>query len=336
MNMRTTKPFYRLKSLIVLLVLSVSITACGEESGSEANETTELTVLLDWYPNALHTFLYEAEEQGYFEDAGLKVNLKVPASTDDALKLAATGKADLVLSYQMQIAIARSEDVPVKSVAAVVRHPLNQLFVPADSEIKSPKDLVGKKIGYPSLALSESIVKSMVEFDGGDSSKVDFIDIGYDLIPAITTKRVDAIIGGYINHEKLLIERDGMDITTFDPSQFGVPDYYEIVIAAGDDTINKKSDALKAFLEAATKGQEYVAAHPEESLKLLLENQEKDFALEEDVEKESLNMLIPLMNEGTEDFGAQSEQTWQSVIDWLKETGTITKDLEAKDMFIDL
>lgn len=328
---------YRWKTVFVLLLLSLCLTACGGGGkAGGAGETTELTVLLDWYPNAPHTFLYAAEEQGYFQDAGLKVNLKIPASTDDALKLAATGKADIVFSYQMQVAIARAEDIPVKSVGAIVRHPLNQLFVTADSGIQSPKDLVGKKIGFPSLPLDEALVKSMVEGDGGDASKLDFIDIGWDLIPAISTNRVDAIIGGYINHEKLLLEREGIAITAFDPSQFGVPDYYELVAVAGEDTIDQKGDAIKAFWEAAVQGQEYVAEHPDESLDLLLKNQSQDFALEEDVEKESLNILLPLMAEGDQPFADQSEDVWQSVIDWLKATGTISKDLKASDMYVNL
>ena len=54
------------------------------EAGQTEAVQTELTVLLDWYPNAVHTFLYAAEEQGYFEEAGLKVKLQTPADTNDA------------------------------------------------------------------------------------------------------------------------------------------------------------------------------------------------------------------------------------------------------------
>lgn len=113
------------------IALSLALAgAAGCASNKQAEPgLTELTVLLDWYPNAVHTFLYAAEEQGYFKDAGLKVKLQTPADTNDALKLVATGKADLALSYQMQVAVSRSEDIPIVSVAAIVRHPLNQLFV---------------------------------------------------------------------------------------------------------------------------------------------------------------------------------------------------------------
>lgn len=324
------------------LVFALLLTACSSEKngsssgGSEGTKTEELTVLLDWYPNAVHTFLYAAEEQGYFEEEGLKVKLQTPADTNDALKLVATGKADLAISYQMQVAVARAEEIPVVSVGAIVRHPLNQLFVSEATGIKSPKELVGKKIGYPSTPMNEALVNTMVKADGGDPSNLDYVDIGWDLIPAMTTSRVDGIIGGYINHEKLLLEKEGEKLTVFNPADYGVPDYYELVLTASEKELDSKSDAIKRFLAAAAKGQEYTASHPDEALKLLLDKQSADFPLDADIEKQSLNILLPLMDAGDEPFGSQSEDSWTKVIGWLTEHGQLKKPVEASEAFRNL
>src|SRR4051812_22076043 len=125
--METRKSNKRVWLSTALAVSLIAATGCTSTKKTESAET-ELTVLLDWYPNAVHTFLYAAEEQGYYKAAGLKVKLQTPADTNDAIKLVATGKADLALSYQMQVALSRSEDIPIVSVGAIVRHPLNQLF----------------------------------------------------------------------------------------------------------------------------------------------------------------------------------------------------------------
>ncbi|MUT65734.1 ABC transporter substrate-binding protein [Paenibacillus sp. NEAU-GSW1] len=303
---------------------------------SGEKELEQLTVLLDWYPNAVHTFLYAAEEQGYFKEAGLDVKLQTPADTNDALKLVATGKADLALSYQMQVAVSRAEDIPVVSVGAIVRHPLNQLFVPASSGVKSPKDLAGLKIGYPSLPLDEAMVNTMVESDGGDASKLKYVDIGWDLIPSITTNKVDGIIGGYVNHEKLLLEKEGVKLLAFNPADYGVPDYYELVLTASEKGLESKSEAFRRFMEAAAKGQEYTAKHPNEALKLLLDKQNADFPLDAEIEKQSLAILLPLMDAGAEKFGAQSAESWNQVIAWLKEHGQLSKEVKAEDVFRNL
>lgn len=326
-------------AVAIVLVLTM-MAGCGSKKQADATNSkeavTELTVLLDWYPNAVHSFLYAAEEQGYFKEAGLKVNLKTPADTNDALKLVATGKADLALSYQMQVAISRAEDIPVVSVASIVRHPLNRLLALESAGIQSPKDLIGKKIGYPSIPLDQLIVNTMVESDGADSSKLNYVDIGWDLIPAMTTKKVDAIIGGYVNHEKPLLEKEGVKLTSFDPAVYGVPDYYELVLTASEAGLESKSAAIKKFIEAAAKGQQYTVNNPDKALNTLLEKQDANFPLDATIEKQSLDTLLPLMDAGSETFGSQSEESWRSVISWLTEHGQLKKEIKAEDAFRNL
>lgn len=327
----------KLVLLSIWLCLAVGLGGCSANK-SAGSGLTEVNVLLDWYPNAVHSFLFAAEQQGYFEQEGLKVNLETPADTNDAIKLLAAGKADLAISYQMQIAQSRAEDIPVVSVAALVRHPLDQIFVRADSDIKSPKDLAGKKVGYPSTPLNEAMVNTMVASDNGDPSQVKYTDIGWDLIPAMTTGKVDAIIGGYINHEKLLIEKEGIPLRTFDPADYGVPDNYELVLAASEDGLAKHEDTIRKFLKAAAKGQAYTVQNPDQALNILLEHENKDFPLDPDVEKQSLNILLPMMDDGSAGFGEQTEESWNAVIQWLKEHQQIKADktIKAQDAFRNL
>lgn len=329
------------------VVLAASLAACGGESGGSASspsqtpansaEPAELTVLLDWYPNAVHSFLYAAESQGYFKEAGLKVKLQPPSDTNDPLKLVAAGQADLAISYQKQIVLSRAEGIPLVSVAAIVRHPLNQLMALESSGAKSPKDLAGKKVGYPSFDLDVQTVKSMVEADGGDPSKVEFVDVGWDLMPAMTTKRVDAIIGGYVNHEKLILEKEGVKLQTMNPMDYKVPDFYELVLATSDETLNKKGDAIRRFWEAATKGFEYTKQNPGPALEELLKQGSANFPLEKDIETKSLEMLIPLMDDsGKAVFGQQDEASWKSAIEWIRNTGMINKDIQPSEVYKNL
>jgi putative hydroxymethylpyrimidine transport system substrate-binding protein len=321
--------------LVIVMMFSLLLSGCStkEVATDSTKELKEVDVLLDWYPNAVHSFLYAAEEQGYFEEAGLKVNLITPAGTDDGIKLVASNQADLAISYPKQIILARGEDIPVKSVGAIVRSSLNQLMVNKDAGIKTLKDLEGEKIGYPSFDIDKETVMAMVSEAGGDPSKIEFVDVGYELMAAIQTKRVDGIIGGFINHEKILLEKEGIQLDTFNPSDFGVPNNYELAFIASDDGIKNNNETIQAFLNAAKKGFEYTKSNPDKALELVLNVQNENFPLDSEIEKESLEILMPLMENENEKFLSQDEENWTKNAKWLKEKKLLKKEVNSKDLF---
>ena len=330
------------RSLVIVLCLVLLVLgACSKEGTTNQTSGTEkglqkVRLMLDWYPNAVHSFLFAAVEKGYFKEQGLDVKMEMPADTNDPLRLVAAGKVDMAISYQPEVLVARGEDIPVQSIAALVRHPLNQLMVPADGPIHSPKDLAGKTIGYPSIPLDEAIIHTMVKADGGDVAKVKMVDVGWDLIPAMATKKTDALIGGYINHEKLLLDKEGHPMRTLNPADYGVPDYYELVLVGGEKGLKQKPEVFKKFIAAMTKGQKYVADHPEEGLDILLKHEEKSSPLEEDIETKSLEILLPLMDAKDKPFGYQDPETWEKAAKWLKDVKVIKQQVKARDAFINL
>ena len=324
--------------LILVSLLLLILSACGKETAEKnvaSNEKLQkVSLMLDWYPNAVHSFLFVAEEKGYFKEQGLDVDIQMPADTNDPLKLVAANQIDMAMSYQPQVLVARSEDIPVQSFGAIVRHPLNQLMVQADGPIQSPKDLAGKTIGYPSIPLDEAIVGTMVKADGGDVKKAKMVDVGWDLIPAMATKKTDALIGGYINHEKLLLEKEGHPMRTLNPADYGVPDYYELVLVASEKGLKDKPEVYKKFMAAITKGQKYVQDHPEDGLTTLMDHEDKTSPLEKDVETKSLEILLPLMDAKEKPFGYQDPQTWEKTAQWLKDNKVIKETVKAEDAFV--
>lgn len=323
--------------LVMVAVVLAGCTGTNEKSNeSEEKKTEEMSIMLDWYPNAVHSAIYVAQEKGYFKEEGLNVKIEMPADTNDPLKLAATGKVDLALTYQTQVAMSRAEGIPVVSVAAFVRHPLDVVMFKKETGIKTPKDLEGKTVGYPSTILSEALVETMVKNAGGDFNKVKMTDVGWDLMPAIATENVDAIIGGYINHEYVLLKKEGYNMEAMKIQDYGVPDNYELVLVAGEKTLAKKKDSIEKFWSAVAKGQEDVKKDPEAGLQVLLDHENDSFPLDKEVEIESLATLLPLMeNEGVP-FGYQDEEKWMDVANWLYETGVIKEKIDPNEAFVNI
>lgn len=331
----------------MFLICSILIlSSCGKasnisnpsanSSNNENKQTHKLTIMLDWYPNAVHSFLYAAEQNGYFKEEGLDVEIQMPADSNDALKLVAANQVDLALSYQPQVLMARSVNIPVRSIAAIVRHPLNHLMVPQAGDIHSPKDLTGKQIGYSSIPLYEAMIRTMIQNDGGDPNNSKLIDVGFDLIPAIATKQVNAIMGGFINHEQLILEKEGHPVLSFNPTDYGVPDYYELVLVASDQGVQNSESYFKKFLNAITKGQKFVEENPEKALNLLLAHEDATSPLDKQIEEKSLEILLPLMNAGDQDFGYQAPASWEKVRQWLSDNDLLSTDIKAEDAFINL
>lgn len=331
--MKTSKKFL---SAALALAATLSLIGCGSDNSKNNADgkdvpLKELDVVLDWYPNAVHAFIYDAIEKGYYEEEGLKINIRFPSNANDALSLVAAEKADLGVYYMQDVITTKTnQNIPVKSIASIVQEPMNIFLSLKDKNITSPKDLNGKTIGYGGTELSQAITKYTIENAGGtyDESKV--IDVGFDLMASMTTGQVDATIGCLLNHEVPQMEEEGFEVNYFTLEECGIPSYYELVFVANDEAIKTDAETLKAFLRASKKGFEDMKNNPDAALKILLDNQNaENFPLSESVETKSMSTLLPSMEKDGAPFLSQTEEAWQENIDWLYEQGLIS---EKKDV----
>lgn len=310
----------------------------GADANGEAQELSDFDIVLDWYPNAVHSFIYVGIEKGYYAEEGLNVNVQFPSNTNDAISLTAAGKADAGLYYQPNIiSTAANQDIPVKVLGTVVQHPLNIIMSLRESNINGPEDLAGKVIGYPGTTDNEIFVKAMMEHVGLTYEDTTMQDVGFDLNTALITGNVDAIAGGYINHEYPTLLQEGYDVTYFNFTEGGVPDYEELVLVTGEKQLQEESDKLAAFVRASKRAFEDVKEDPQAALDILLSNQDDaNYPLDPEIEKASMDILLPLMYCDEQDFLTVNEQSWQDTIDWLTEQGLLQKEITVDELVADL
>ena len=346
----------RTLAVILASVLTVvGLSACGSSTtsssaGGSASATSETSsaaetnsdledfdLVLDWYPNAVHSFIYDAIDKGYFEEEGLNVNILFPSNNNDPISLSAVGKVDAGLYYQDDIIMAKAnEDVPVVTIGTVVREPLDTISFLKSTGITRPKDLEGKTLGTTGVEFGDALIKKMMENDGSSIDKVNVVNVGFDLMSAMTTGNVDATFGCFINHEIPQLEKEGFEMGYFRPSDFGIPNYYSLVFVAGQDSVNNNPEKYHKFLRACSKGFYDMKNNPEDTLKILLANQnEENFALDPDVETKSMEILLPLMEGEYDPFLSQDPDCYQENISWLKENGLIDKDITPDDIIVD-
>jgi putative hydroxymethylpyrimidine transport system substrate-binding protein len=325
------KKLRNIRLILGSIMLLIALSACNKD------ETEKVSIMLDWYPNAVHSFLYVAEEKGYFEEEGIELDIQFPANPTDPINLAAAGKVTMAITYQPDVIIAKTEqDIAVKSVGVLVRSPLNHLGFLEESGIKSPKDLEGKTIGYTGIPLNEAMVETMMKTDGADFNSVTMVDVGFELSSSIVSEKTDAAIGMFINHEFPMLEYEGYNPGHIDPTDYGVPSFYELLVVTSDDTWNKEQDNIEAFWRAARKAFDDMENDPDEALTILLKHQDKaNFPLIKEVEKESLSILLQKMKSSGE-FGNQDEEVWKVTADWMMEAGLLTKEANLDGIFVNV
>ncbi|WP_232735728.1 ABC transporter substrate-binding protein [Alteribacter populi] len=328
-----------MKATFLMMLVMMAGCNSGEENSAakESEDLQEVEIMLDWYPNAVHSYLYVADEKGYFEEEGLDVDIIFPTNPTDPINLAATGEVTLGITYQPDVITARNENIPVVSVAAIVRSPLNHIIHLEGEDIQSPRDLEGKQVGYPGIPVNEPLLQTMVTEDGGDIDQVELIDVGFDLGSSIVTERVDAVIGAYINHEVPVLEHQEHHVNSFNPTDYGVPSFYELVMVTNEDHLEENKPVIQSFWSAAQKAYEFMKENPDESLDILFSHEDQEnFPLIREVEEKSLDILLAKMEDEGEPFGSQFEESWQETIEWLHETGYIEEKPDADGIFINL
>ena len=307
-------------------------------AAADKKDLREINVVLDWYPNAIHTFIYTAIERGYYAEEGLDVKVRFPANETDGITLVAAGKAELGVYYQHDaVQAVANQKVGVKSIGAICQAPLNVIVSMKDKNVNSPKDFVGKTVGYGGTVLSEALVRSMMKNVGEDPESVNLLNVGFDLMSSMTTGQVDATIGCLVNHEIPQMEEEGFEVSWFPLTDYGVPNFYEVCFLANTRMIDAEPEVLAGFLRASKKGFDDFKADPDATLKILLDNQSaENFPLSPTVEAKSAATLLPLMETEDAPFLSQSADVWQGTIDWMYDEGMIERKPEIDEVMSEL
>lgn len=244
-------------------LLRAAALAAGLLSAAPAMAGDKLTVLLDWFVNPDHAPLIVAKELGFFDRAGLEVELIAPADPNDPPKLVAAGRADLAISYQPQLQIQVGEGLPLRRVGTLVSTPLNAVVTLADGPVKTLADLKGRKVGFSVGGFEDGLLGGMLESVGLTLADVTLVNVNFSLSPSLLSGQVDAVLGAFRNFELNQLALEGKQGKAFYPEEHGVPAYDElIVIAHQDRTADPRFKRFLAVVEQATL---YILNHPEEA-----------------------------------------------------------------------
>ena len=321
------------KGILSILTLALALWV-GVAAGCGGNDEDTVTVqlALDWYPNSNHIGLFVAQEQGYFEDEGLDVTMYTPVDPSTVLQTVGAGEDDFGISYQPELLLARAQGVPVVSVTGIAQHPLNSVMTLESSGITRPRDLVGKTVGYPGIPTNEPLLDTMLKADGATGLEdVKLVDVSFDLVPALISGTVDAVVGAYWTHESILAENEGYPVNIMRMEEWGVPDFYELVMVTSEDTLSERPDVVERFVRAVRRGFEDAMKDPQEGVDALLRGTRDE--VDEAIERPGADLVAPMWAPETGRFGDQDAARWESFTKWMQDNGLLDSSVVASDAF---
>ena len=311
----------------VIFLLTVSMVLGLAACGGTAEEP--ITVVLDWTPNTNHTGIYVALAKGYFEEAGLNVQVVQPPE-DGAVALVASGKAQFGVSFQDSLAPAFAGDspMPVTAVAALIQHNTSGIVSRAGEGMDSPKGLEGKKYATWDLDVEKATIREVMEADGGNFDLVELIPSTVtDEVSALQSSSVDAIWIFY-GWAGIACEVAGLPIDYFEFADIDpVFDYYTPVLIGNDAWLEENPDTAKAFLTALGKGYTYATEHPAEAADILMEAAPELKANSELVYASQEYLAAEYIADAAR-WGEFDGARWAAFFNWLNENGLLDGELD--------
>ncbi|GAB4087118.1 ABC transporter substrate-binding protein [Myceligenerans cantabricum] len=304
--------------------VALTLAACsgGEDQPEPAGGgggLTEVTVgvipIVDVAP------IYLGQEQGFFEDQGLDLNLELAQGGAAIVPAVVSGEYEFGFSNVTSLLVGVSQGVPLKVVGpgnfttGESGNDFGGVVVGADSDIKDAAGLEGATVAVNTLNnIGDSTIRDVVAEAGGDPSKIDFVEMGFpDMPAAVANGDVDA---AWILEPFLTIAQDqGAELVS---SNYAETDP-ELMIAAyftSEQLVAEDPETLEAFQAGLTESLTYAQEHPDETREILDGYTEIDPEVKE-------SMVMPRFD--TE----MSADSFRTLADLALEYGLVEEELDT-------
>jgi putative hydroxymethylpyrimidine transport system substrate-binding protein len=317
--------------LIVALAAAaaLALAGCGEKpepSGNAPARQEPFTLMLDYFPNADHAGIFAAQAAGLYEKAGLKVKIQTPPDPSSPLKLLRAGRVDLAISYEPELLLARDQGAEnLVGVGALVQVPLTSLIALPGSGIRAPADLKGKRVATAGIPYQSAYLKTILENAGVDPATVKETNVGFNLVPALLSKKADATLGAFWNYEGVDLRRRHRNPVILRMEKLGVPTYNELILVARHEDLDAAgASRLRRFLSATAAGHRLLRQGPATGVDALVAaDKGLDRGLQDAAVKATLPSFFPA--DPKKPWGWQEPVEWANYERWMRANKLLTR-----------
>ena len=307
--------------------LAVAAVVLGLASGT-ASAADKVSLRLPWIYNVQAAAYIMAFEHGIYRDAGLDVEIRPGGPQINPNQLVATGQDTFGSNDYPNLIQGRARGMPLMVVAACWQAYPGGIYALEKSNIRTPRDLIGKKIAYDEGG-PWTMVKAMLAKAG----------VGLNQVTAISTSGNEVLMSGavdartgFVINGPISIEQAGMKTTSMKVADYGINAAAEAIFTT-EAYAHDHPDVVRRFVAATIEGYRYAYAHRDETLAVILKNNPQ---LKEEQQRQQLDRQAPLIftaraeKEGLCSFsGEDIAQT----ADVLREFGGFKDTVDIKAMY---
>ncbi|MEU3271114.1 ABC transporter substrate-binding protein [Saccharomonospora sp. NPDC006951] len=319
-------------------VLAATLTACGAGAGGDGRAISMTLATPTW--NAGIASIAVSQEQGYFEQEGLDMNVILTDSATTQAQQIATGKVATGAVSPEPVVIGRQpgKNLDLTYYMSYYRDNIYGLQVPEDSDITSIADLRGKTVGAISLA-SASVTQAKIGLEkaGVPADSVTFIAIGTGAQQAAAVKdgHVDAL--ALLDTSFQVLRNQGIGLRPIEVP--GTEDLTSGGLAARGSDLEKNPELFEKIGRAVAKGVVFTSANPEAAIRILYkahpESKPTGMSDEEAIATGVKVLESRLANLGADDepYGELQPAAMEASVAYLREAGLIDTEVPADDLF---
>lgn len=331
----------RLSGAVLALCLGLLASACGSDSEPSApanDEPTKVRLILDFLPTANHAIWYLGQENGFFEEAGIDLEILPGESFSVAMSTVVAGQADIGLTDLTSLTLAKADDPDLAARMVAGLEPRSWITIyslEGGADLASPGDLSGAELGVGSTSNLDEIVTAWAEDQGVSDIRFKDADPA-NLVSLLFAGRLPAIVQNILNQDLLagIADKSGEDLVTLDLADHGMPDFYSGVLVAADDFAQGNPEAVEAFLDATQQSIEYTLANLDEATALL---QERFPTLEPEPSRARLEAWEILLTRGGEiplsDAVGIDEGIVASTVEFLDRSLGLDAAIDSEDLY---
>jgi ABC-type nitrate/sulfonate/bicarbonate transport system substrate-binding protein len=291
-------------------------------SATPAPASATVRLALDWTPNTDHTGFFVARAKGWYAASGIDLQV-LPYASSTPETLLAAHQAECGISFQDSLTFAVAAGADIVSVAAILQRTASAIGVLADGPITRPSQLDGKTyagFGYPNEVPT---LTSVIKGDGG-KGEFTVATLNNAAYEALYNKQADFTIP-FTAWEGVEAQERGIAIRYFQFSDYGFPEFYQVVLACDRSWLDKDPDAARRFVAATVRGFEFAAKDPDAAAATLIAENPGVFDSNLKLPAASQRFLVDggyLLDAGGK-FGTQTLARWQGYSGFLYAQGLL-------------